>query len=474
MTVYYYDLFTGTAGTLLTSHTADSGATWPNDANHLYKYNSIQLDGTGAVFLAGTQPTLEISSATQPSSRNFEVLFTFKRLSALSGSSSGVELLRQPPFTGSAEDYAFVYNEGSGFTFLHSGAPVGGYAAGPAVGTLWYLKVDVSTSGADTSFASYCSTTSGGTWTALTNYSVATPSDAVAAGLRFVGTSATTTTGHHIGRLVVQDPSSTTATLSGPTSGNLGSQSRAFTVTLDKAAGYGGITVTPSSSNGSDTFQATQGGANVTSVTLAAGQPSGTFRLTPGGATGNRTITITTSPTLTCPGSPFTYVALPAATGYSVTGATGGHQLIAAIWTVSLTGGDFAGTIMATPGGGMGQCQIFSPTSITFIGDGTLSKTFNFTPLTDDSVTFTFTNSESLTNPSPKTYRSTALYLTDAFVDTSGTPIQSHSSNDLPSGAAGTTYAAPAAGAISLDGSGGAYLSSAGTAVSLSTRHNDV
>ena len=35
MTVYYYDLFTGTAGTLLTSHTADSGATWPNDANHL-------------------------------------------------------------------------------------------------------------------------------------------------------------------------------------------------------------------------------------------------------------------------------------------------------------------------------------------------------------------------------------------------------------------------------------------------------
>ena len=41
MTVYYYDLFTGTAGTLLTSHTADSGATWPNDANHLLRHKHV-------------------------------------------------------------------------------------------------------------------------------------------------------------------------------------------------------------------------------------------------------------------------------------------------------------------------------------------------------------------------------------------------------------------------------------------------
>ena len=148
-----------------------------NDADHLDEYNSIQLDGNGAVFLRVLSLPGDSFGHTAEH-QNFEVLFTFNRLSALSGSSSGVELLRQAPFTGSAEDYAFVYNEGSGFTFLHSGTTVGGYAAGPTVGTLWYLKVDVSTSGANTSFASYYSTTSGGTWTALTNYSVATSSDA--------------------------------------------------------------------------------------------------------------------------------------------------------------------------------------------------------------------------------------------------------------------------------------------------------
>ncbi|MGO9815803.1 MAG: beta strand repeat-containing protein [Isosphaeraceae bacterium] len=575
MTVYYYDLFTGTAGTLLTSHTADSGATWPIDDNHLYNYNSIQLDGNAAVFLEGTQPTLEIPSATQPSSQNFEVLFTFKRLSALSGSSSGVELLRQAPFTGSAEDYAFVYNEGSGFTFLHAGTPVGGYAAGPAVGTIWYLTVDVSTSGADTSFASYYSTTSGGTWTALTNYSVATPSDAVAAGLRFVGTSATTTTGHHIGRLVVQDPSSTTATLSGPTSGNLGSQSRAFTVTLDKAAGYGGITVTPASTGGSDTFQATLGGGNVSTITIAAGSTTGTFYLTPAGPSGNRSISITTSPALTysgspitysaaavptaatlsgptsgivgvqttaftvtlnqpastggvtvtpassngsdtfqatqgganvstitipagstsgtfsltpggttgnrtisisagslsTPGSPLTYDALTTATTYAVTGASGGHQLVPVTWTITLTSGDFSGTITATPGGGTGQCQIYQTFPVAFSGNGTLSKTFTFTPIGADSVTLTFTNSGSLTNPSPETYVSTGIYLEDTFTGSTGTPIQNHSSNALPGIPSGSTWSIPTGGNIQLDGLayGGTFFESSGTSTTLSS-----
>ncbi len=219
--------------------------------------------------------------------------------------------------------------------------------------------------------------------------------------------------------------------------------------------------VTLSSSNGSDTFQATQGGANVTSITLAAGQPSGTFRLTPGGTTGYRTITITTSPTLTCPGSPFTYHALPAATGYTVTGATGGHRLTAAIWTISLTGGDFAGTIRATPGGGTGQCQIFSPRLITFTGNGTLSKTFTFTPLVQDSVTFTFTNPGSLTDPSPQTYQSTGMYYEDTFVGLSGTSIADHTSNSLP-GLTGSPYNVTGSGTIELDGNGMVFQSSAG------------
>ena len=396
MTVYYYDLFTGTAGTLLTSHTADSGATWPDDANHLDEYNSIQLDGNGAVFLEGTQPTLEIPSATQPSSQNFEVLFTFKRLSALSGSSSGVELLRQAPFTGSAEDYAFVYNEGSGFTFLHSGLPVGDYAAGPAVETLWYLKVDVSTSGDNTSFASYYSTTSGGPWTALTNYSVATPSDAVAAGLRFTGTSATTTTGHHIGALTVQDIGTLSSAKLAGTAQQLYSTPAEFTVGLNEVAGTGGITVTLSSSNGSDTFQATKGGSNLSpkQITIAAGSINGTFWLTPS-STGTRNISITTSPTLSYIDSPFTYDALTTATGYTVTGASGGHQLVPETWTVTLVGGDFNGTITATPGNVLTGTASLTSGSTIVTGSGTafltqivvgVTYTFGSTPYTVASI----------------------------------------------------------------------------------------
>ena len=440
MTVYYYDLFTGTARTLLTSHTADSGATWPNDANHLVSTNLIELDGNGMVFSSGTATTLQTPSATQSATQNFEILYSFVRLTALTGHESGVELLRSTPFTGAAEDFGFVYCEGyngsTGFYFQHSNVNEGTGAAGPAVGVTWYIKVDVSTSSGVTYFAASNSTTSGGPWTVLTSWSIATPSDAITTGLRFAhasgSTAATATTGHHIGALYVQDiPAPSSATLTGPT-GALFSNPAGFTVGLNEPAGTGGVVVTLSSSNGSDTFQATQGGANLTSITLAAGQPSGTFRLTPGGTTGYRTITITTSPTLTCPGSPFTYHALPAATGYTVTGATGGHRLTAAIWTISLTGGDFAGTIRATPGGGTGQCQIFSPSLITFTGNGTLSKTFTFTPLVQDSVTFTFTNSGSLTNPSPETYNSTGMYYEDTFVGTSGTSIAAHTSDSLP------------------------------------------
>ena len=191
MTVYYYDLFTGTAGTLLTSHIADSGATWPNDSNHVAGNNSIQLDGDGAVFLEGAQPALEIPSATQPSSQNFQVLFSFIRLSSVSGSQSGVELLRWPTFGAATDDYSFSYFEGSGFAFQLGGSEIGGYAAGPAIGVLWHLMVNVSTSGSNTDFASYYSTISGGPWTPLTSYSAASPTSPVGAGLRFTGTSAT-------------------------------------------------------------------------------------------------------------------------------------------------------------------------------------------------------------------------------------------------------------------------------------------
>jgi len=112
--IYYYDLFSGSAGTPVPSHTADSGATWPNDANHLVSANLIELDGNGMVFSSGTSTTIEIPSAPQPATQNFEILYSFVRLTALTEHESGVQILRQNPFTGSTDDFKFCYLEGYG------------------------------------------------------------------------------------------------------------------------------------------------------------------------------------------------------------------------------------------------------------------------------------------------------------------------------------------------------------------------
>ena len=156
------------------------------------------------------------------------------------------------------------------------------------------------------------------------------------------------------------------------------------------------------------------------------------------------------------------------ATGYTITGNSGGHQNSPATWTVTLTGGDFTGTITATPGGGVSQAQIFSPSIVTFTGDGTLSKTFSFTPLIPDTVTYTFTNSGSLTNPATKSYVSTGIYYKDTFSGSSGTDISTITSNTLPSGLVGSGYTVTGSGAIELDGNGLTFLSSSGDTYAIS------
>ena len=484
MTVYYYDLFTGTAGTLLTSHTADSGATWPNDANHYYGTGIVTLDGLGGVYQSNTSSlnTINLSSAPMPSTQNFEVLFSYIRKTSIAANAGLIFLSSSWPTT--ADSYELFYAEGEGWLLYHTSITgstktlLAGPYAGPALGVTWYMKVDVSTSGGNTTFTAYWSTAGTGPFTQLFSYTAATSPDLVAVGTWFYNpsTASTATTGQHIGALTVQSiPALLSATLSGPTQPDvtrhagvrdsalssatlsgptqqLFSNPAAFTVGLNEPAGTGGVVVTLSSSNSSDTFQATQGGANVTTITIPSGSESGTFWLTPRGTTGNRTITIATSPTLTYSGSPFTYNAMTTATGYTVTGASGGHQLVPVEWTITLTGGDFSGTITGTPGGGIGQCQIFSPIMTTFTGNGTLFKTFTFTPLDQDSVTYTFANSGSLTNPSPVTFTATRAYYRDTFAGTAGTSIASWTSNALP-GLAGSGYTVAGGGTIELDGS---------------------
>jgi len=143
----------------------------------------------------------------------------------------------------------------------------------------------------------------------------------------------------------VQDiPAPTTATLSGPAAGLVGAQNGPFTVALNTAASTS-VTVNLASNNGSDTFQATLGGGNVTSITIPAGSTTVTFYLTPGGTAGNRSISITTSPSLTYSGSPIIFAAssitIPAgstsATFYLTPGGTAGPRNISITTSPALT-----------------------------------------------------------------------------------------------------------------------------------------
>ena len=115
---------------------------------------------------------------------------------------------------------------------------------------------------------------------------------------------------------------------------------------------------------------------------------------------------------------------------------------------MTLTGGDFTGTITAAPSGG----QLYSNLHVAFTGNGTLSKTFSFTPLDPDTITWTLTNSGSLSNPSPKPYISIGEYLLDSTNGTVGTLIQNWLSQTLSDGIAGSSYTVPSSGAIALDG----------------------
>ena len=163
MTVYYYDLFTGTAGTLLTSHTADSGATWPNDADHYYGTGIVTLDGLGGVYQSNTSSsnTINLSSAAMPSTQNFEVLFSYIRKTSIAANAGLIFLSSSWPTI--ADCYELFYAEGEGWLLYHTSITgstntlLAGPYAGPALGVTWYMKVDVSTSGGNTTFTAYWS-----------------------------------------------------------------------------------------------------------------------------------------------------------------------------------------------------------------------------------------------------------------------------------------------------------------------------
>ena len=292
MAVYYYDLFAGSAGTLLTSTTTDSGASWPTDSTHHWGNGVLKLDGSGGIFqsVASTGSTYNLSSATMPSSLNFEALFWVKRMTSVASSQAGLILVAAPIQGSNPDRYVITYTEGTGWSLWYwdtqKWKELGSSPLGPSIGSTWYMKATVSISDGSTIFGLYYSTSSSAPFSMLFVYTMGTTADLAAVGPRLTtgATAATSSTGLHLGALYVQDLTApTTATLIGPSSGGglIGIPAQ-FQVVLDQPAGVGGCTITPASSASGDTFQAVKGGPNITAITIPQGAINTTFWLTTG------------------------------------------------------------------------------------------------------------------------------------------------------------------------------------------------
>jgi hypothetical protein len=150
----------------------------------------------------------------------------------------------------------------------------------------------------------------GGAYADMVTVTDSTYSAAGYAGIGIYSTQAPTDSNYAVATNFSIGPPVTTATLVAPVSGVVGHQSPAGSVTLDSLAPSGGVVANLSSSVVGDTFQASLGGGNVTSVTIPQGTTSVPWYIIP--ATFNaRTVTLTsTSPSLSIAGSPATFTAL--------------------------------------------------------------------------------------------------------------------------------------------------------------------
>jgi hypothetical protein len=200
-----------------------------------------------------------------------------------------------------------------------------------------------------------------------------------------------------------------TATVSGPSSGNVSTESTAFTVTLNVTAPPGGTVVSLASTGSGDVFHATTGGGTVSSITVASGQTVGYFYLVPG-TTGARTVTPTASGITFSP-TTLSYTSnAVAATSYTLAGPSSAVVGSASTnFTVTTVGGVYTGTITPQANSLSGT---FSPTSLTWSGTSA-AQTFTFTPSASGGGTVSTTASPALgTDPTALSFTANPVLAT--------------------------------------------------------------
>ena len=188
---YLVDTFQGTAGTLLSAHTSDSGASWTTAGA------DWTLDGSGYVY-NNASSAQTYGNWTVPSSPNFQAWVDFKPLSQTG--QNGLRLWGTP-------SVYLVFTAGTGYYLSNTGSPVSNVVSIPTVLTrFWITSVQDSATSATITVSTAVSPFT--TFTQQIRYTFTGLASAPTCLLDLWanGSALTETTGYHLGRLILADP----------------------------------------------------------------------------------------------------------------------------------------------------------------------------------------------------------------------------------------------------------------------------
>ena len=433
MAVFFNDTFTEAATTLLTSHTSDSGHTWANFAGAASPAPSVYTT-LGGVVGAGAST----ASVWRPSIITPTVDVSVSQLWRVDSIAAGIVF---------------------GACARLNAAGNAGYAAVYQKSSSAWLIVRIGASLATTTLATSSTVTYSNGNTPSIEFIVTGSGAAVTLELKVGGATLLTTTDTDAARITtagytgfwlnsgaaqgfflnsmssddLASAAATDVTMTGPTTGTVGSPSSNFTIGANGTI-TGTVVVTPSDGGGGGTF-------TPSSVSISAGTPTATFTYT-AGSVGSKTISVTNNGGLTNPSNITLTATSTAATALTLTGPSIGVTGVASTNFTVAANGTLSGSVTVTPSDSSGG-GTFTPSTVA-LGPGTTSGTFTYTPASAGSKSISVTNTGGLTNPSAVTYTATA-----ATVEAPYPPSLADRVKDTASAASGssiTLNAAPSTG----------------------------
>lgn len=398
MATWFSDLFSTGSTVLASAHTSDSGGTWALAAG-ASPIASVYATGSG-IMASGTASTQVVRTSVISSSPNADTTWNLHVDNATAYTTCG-------PAIGLASDassgYIAVHRQSnSKWEIYRLGASLATTLLATSAGTYTY------TNNSDIANVVLSKSGTGATVTVTLKIGGATvvsyaDTDASRvtgngyAGFWFSTTG--TATGIWVQDVVAADASTsaTSVTLSGPSSGSVGTASTNFTVGADGTI-TGTVTVTPSDSGSGGTF-------TPTTVNISSGSPTTTFTYT-AASSGAKTISVTNNGGLSNP-SPITYTATSgAATALTLSGPSSGAVSTASTNFTVAANGSLASSVNVTPSDSSSG-GTFTPLSLT-LTSGSTSGTFTYTPSSTGVKSISITNTGGLTNPSALTYSATS------------------------------------------------------------------